>query len=56
MWIEGWEFAQLDIMTECLTDKYLGLPGMVGMDRSDCFQFLVDGVCKRINGWMEKFL
>ena len=28
----------LDIMTEALSDKYLGLPTMVGVDRSDCFQ------------------
>jgi hypothetical protein len=38
------------------TDKYLHLPAMVGMDRSDCFQFLVARVCKRINSWMETIL
>ena len=27
-----------NIMTESLNDKYLGLPAMVGADRSDCFQ------------------
>jgi hypothetical protein len=27
----------LNIMTESLTDKYLGLPALVGADRSDCF-------------------
>jgi hypothetical protein len=48
--------VKLDIMTEALTDKYLGLPAMVGADRTDCFQFLVDRVCKRINGWKEKIL
>jgi hypothetical protein len=46
----------LDIMTEALTDKYLDLPAMVGADRSDSFQFLVDQVCQRINGWKEKIL
>lgn len=44
----------LNIMTEALTHKYLGLPAMVGVDRSDCFQFLVDRVCKIISGWKEK--
>jgi ribonuclease HI len=48
--------TNLDIMTEALTDKYLGLPAMVGADRSDSFQFLVDRVCQRINGWKEKIL
>jgi hypothetical protein len=56
MWIEGWKFAQLDIMAECLTGNYLGLPGMVGMDRSDCFRFLVDRVCKRIRDGKEVLL
>jgi hypothetical protein len=46
----------LDIMTEVLIDKYVCLPAIVGMDRSDCFQFLVDRVCKRIKGWMDRFL
>ena len=27
----------LNIMTEALNDKYLGLPANVGMDKSDCF-------------------
>jgi hypothetical protein len=48
--------TRLEIMTEALTDRYLGLPAMVGADRSDSFQFLVDRVCKRINGWKEKLL
>ena len=43
-------------MTESLTDKYLGLPAMVGVDRSDCFRHLVDRVNSRINGWKEKLL
>ena len=37
----------LNIMTEALTDKYLGLPAIVGADRSDNFQFLIDRVLKR---------
>ena len=39
-----------------LNDKYLGLPALVGADRSDCFRHLVDRVTKRINGWKEKLL
>ena len=27
----------MNILTESLTDKYLGLPALVGVDRSDCF-------------------
>jgi hypothetical protein len=46
----------LNIMTESLSDKYLGLPAMVGADRSDCFRHLIDRVNSRINGWKEKLL
>jgi hypothetical protein len=43
-------------MTESLSDKYLGLPAMVGADRSDCFRHLIDRVNSIINGWKEKLL
>ena len=46
----------LNIMTEAITDKYLGLPPLVGIDRSDCFQHIVDRVCKLLSGWKEKKL
>ena len=46
----------LDILTEAITDKYLGLPPLVGVDRSDCFQHLIDRVCKLLSGWKEKML
>ena len=46
----------LDIMTEALSDKYLGLPTMVGVDRSDCFQHLIDRICQRLKGSKEKIL
>ena len=46
----------LDILTEALSYKYLGLPTIVGVDKSDCFQHLVDRVCQRLKGWKEKFL
>jgi len=46
----------LNIMTESLNDKYLGLPAMVGIDRSDCFQHLIDRVRAKTKGWKEKLL
>ena len=46
----------LNIMTEALNDKYLGLPANVGMDKSDCFQFLIDRIIMKISGWKEKLL
>jgi hypothetical protein len=48
--------AHLNILVESLTDKYLGLPSLVGIDRSDCFQHLIERICQRINGWNEKLL
>jgi hypothetical protein len=32
----------LNINTKAISDKYLGLPAMVGADRSDCFQHFVE--------------
>lgn len=46
----------LDIMTESLNDKYLGLPALIGTDKSDCFRHLIDKVRGRISGWKEKLL
>jgi hypothetical protein len=46
----------LNIDTEALSDKYLGLPALVGIDRSDCFLNLVDRVIQLIKGWKEKQL
>ena len=43
-------------MIEALTDKYLGLPPLVGVDRSDCFQHLIDRACKLLSGWKENML
>lgn len=43
-------------MIEALSDTYLGLPTMVGVDRSDSFQHLIDRVCQRLKGWKEKTL
>jgi hypothetical protein len=46
----------LHIDTEALSDKYLGLPTIIGADRSDCFFHLVERIIERINGWKEKQL
>jgi hypothetical protein len=46
----------LNILVESLTDKYLGLPSLVGIDIIDCFQHLIERICQRINGWNEKLL
>jgi hypothetical protein len=34
----------LDIMSDSLNDKYLGLPALVGAHRSDYFRHLIDRV------------
>jgi hypothetical protein len=46
----------LHIDTEALSDKYLGLPTFVGIDRSDSFESLIERIIQRINGWKEKLL
>ena len=46
----------LDIMTEALNDKYLGLPENVGVDKTDSFRFLIERIVKKISGWKEKLL
>ena len=48
--------TQLNIVSEAISDKYLGLPSKVGIDRSDSFQYLVDRVCALIDSWMSKIL
>jgi hypothetical protein len=46
----------LNIDTEALSDKYLGLPAIVGADRSDCFEHFIERIIQCINGWKEKIL
>lgn len=43
----------LDIMTKALNDKYLGLSANVGIDRSECFHFLIDGIIMKISRWKK---
>jgi hypothetical protein len=35
-----------------LNDKYMGLPALMGADRSDCFRHLVDS--HKTHKWMER--
>ena len=46
----------LNIMTEAINDKYLGLPATLGLDKSDSFQYLIDRLILRLTGWKEKCL
>nr|XP_020185039.1 uncharacterized protein LOC109770742 [Aegilops tauschii subsp. strangulata] len=48
--------STLNIMTEALNDKYLGLPATLGLDKSDSFQYLIDRLIQRLMGWKEKCL
>ena len=48
--------GELNILTQSLSNTYLGLPTMVGVDKSDCFEHLIDRVCQRLKGWKEKVL
>jgi hypothetical protein len=39
----------LHIDTEAISDKYLGLPAIVGADRSDCFLYFVERIIQHIS-------
>ena len=41
---------ELNIMTEAISEKYLGLPAMVGLDRSESFAYLLERIIDRLNG------
>ena len=43
-------------MSEALSNKYLGLPAMVGIDRSDSFVHLLERIINRLKSLKEKFL
>ena len=45
--------TSLNIEQESFNDKYLGLPALVGADRSVCFRYLIDRICERTHGWKE---
>jgi hypothetical protein len=42
---------ELNIMTEAISDKYLGLPTMVELDRSKSVGYLLERIIERLNGW-----
>ena len=46
--------SELNIMTEAISDKYLGLPAMVGVDKSESFLYLLERIIARLEGWKEK--
>jgi hypothetical protein len=46
----------LHITTEAISGKYLGLPALVGANRSDFFEHFIERNIQRINGWKEKQL
>lgn len=46
----------LNIMTESISDKYLGLPSMIGVDRVDYFKHLIERIMQVVNGWKERTL
>jgi hypothetical protein len=41
---------------KALSEKYLGLPALVGADRSDSFEHFIQRIIQRINGWKENLL
>jgi hypothetical protein len=48
--------TELNIMTEALSDRYLGLLAMVGVNRSDHFLYLLERIIAILQGWKEKLL
>jgi hypothetical protein len=46
----------LDVSSETLNEKYLGLPSDVGRSKNGTFAFLKERIWKRLQGWMEKLL
>ena len=48
--------TELNIMSEALSDKYLGLHAMVGVDRSDSLVHLLKRIINRLKSWKEKFM
>ena len=48
--------SRLEIVTEAFNDKYLGLPTTLGLDKADSFQYLIDWLVLRLNGWKERCL
>jgi ribonuclease HI len=47
---------RLQVFTEAMNEKYLGLPVYMGRSRSRTFSYIKDRIWKRIQGWKEKLL
>jgi hypothetical protein len=48
--------TELHISEEAKTVKYLGLPVYVGRSRSKTFEYLLERIWKKIQGWKERML
>jgi hypothetical protein len=48
--------AALNVFTETLNEKYLGMPSDVGRSKSGAFKYLKDSIWKKIQGWLEQLL
>jgi hypothetical protein len=46
----------LQVHSESLSEKYLGMPTDVGRSRNGAFKYLKDRIWERIQGWIEKLL
>ena len=46
----------LQVPSEQLSEKYLGLPTDVGSSKNGAFKYLIDRLWNKIRGWMEKSL
>jgi hypothetical protein len=50
------EEIKMDINTEALSGKYLGMPTDVGSSANGAFKYLKDRIWGRVQGWMEQCL
>jgi hypothetical protein len=46
----------LNLSSEAMTEKYLGLPVHIGYSKMKAFQYIKDRIWHRIQGWREKLL
>lgn len=46
----------LEVPSESLNDRYLGLPTNVGRNKNGMFKYLKDMVWNKIQGWVEQIL
>jgi hypothetical protein len=46
---------ELNIMAGSISDNYLGLASMVGLDRMDNFVYLLECIIDRFKGWKRSF-